>query len=234
MTGLPDRGPVCTDDLHVLWERRFWLGDTALLLPGASAALRRRLSAAPRTDDVCDVVCGPTDIVLHLAHPLVGEEAVLSWLTEGARTKEGDSTDEPRLHRFAVRYGGPATDLEEISRRLGMTAEAVIALHAQCVYEVAALGFAPGFAYLAETPPALRLSRKSSPRLSVAAGAVAVAHRYTAIYPRAGAAGWWIVGHVGADDVRRLWLPEYRRPSLLSIGDRVLFHDAGGDGRDGH
>lgn len=234
MTGLHSPGRSLSGDIHVLWQRRFWLGDAAIVLPDASAALRRQLSRAALSGDVCDVVCGPVDIALYLTHPLVSEETVLSWLTAALAGTSANQADEPRLHRFAVRYGGEATDLEEFAQRQGVSAQEVVALHTGRVYEVASLGFAPGFAYLTETFQDLQLPRKSSPRLSVGSGAVAVAHRYTAIYPRASAAGWWILGYVSAEDARKLWTPGRRFPALFSIADRVAFYDRDGDnnGRD--
>lgn len=239
MTGLPSHG-ASSDDIRILWQRRFWLGDAAIVLPRASVALRRRMSLARRTGVVCDVVCGPEDIALYLAHPLIDESAVLAWLESAmavdagmggeaetaagrAGGVAGNHTDQPRLHRFAVRYGGAGTDLDELARRLALSPADVIALHTGQGYEVAALGFAPGFAYLTETPDALRAARQSAPRLSVAAGAVAVAHRYTAIYPRESAAGWWVIGHASPQDVGRLWRPGEPYPALFAIGDRVVF-----------
>ena len=56
-------------------------------------------------------------------------------------------------------------------------------------FEVLFLGFAPGFAYLGELPDALVVPRLATPRTRVPAGSVAVADRFTAVYPAA-SAGW--------------------------------------------
>src|SRR5262249_59633357 len=75
-----------------------------------------------------------------------------------------------------------------------MPPDEVARRHAAGVYRVLFLGFAPGFAYLGGLDPTLVVPRRASPRPRVPAGAVAIADRYTGIYPFATAGGWNLVG----------------------------------------
>ena len=50
-------------------------------------------------------------------------------------------------------------------------------------YRVFVVGFVPGFAYMAPVDPRIAAPRRSSPRLKVPAGSVAVAAGQTGVYP---------------------------------------------------
>ena len=204
--------------------RQVWLGDAVVFLSAVPADLRRRLARAPRPPEIRDVVAGMRGVALYLADPAVPAEAVERFWRSAAEGPDAPDAAPPSAHRFAVRYGGPGTDEEELSERLDMPFERIAALHAGAVYTVELTGFAPGFAYLGELPPALRLPRRKTPRQRVEAGAVAMAHRYTGIYPRAAAGGWWLLGHVDAAAAESLWSWERDRPGLLALGDRVEFY----------
>lgn len=107
-----------------------------------------------------------------------------------------DLTTQPtgRLVEVPVRYDGP--DLEEFAARTcGEDIESLIEQHARPIYQVAFMGFAPGFPYLTGLPEGLQLPRKSSPRARMAPGAVAVAAHYASIYPTASPGGWWWLGN---------------------------------------
>ena len=75
-----------------------------------------------------------------------------------------------------------------------MSIDNVIKQHSSQTYHGYALGFTPGFCYLASLPHALHLPRKSSPRLKVPQGAVAIAEQQSAIYPIESPGGWHIIG----------------------------------------
>lgn len=132
---------------------------------------------------------------------------------------QGD-TIEGRRWRLPVCYeseSGP--DLAEAARTIGTTVEEVIALHSATEVRVYMLGFLPGFPFMGDLPPRLRLPRRSEPRVRVPAGSVAIAGALTAIYPWASPGGWHLLGRcpVPLFDARR------ESPSLLAAGDRVCF-----------
>src|SRR5262249_549999 len=98
-----------------------------------------------------------------------------------------------RLHLIPVLYDG--ADLVDAAARLGLSADALVALHTSVAYDVFAIGFLPGFPYAGYLPDALAgLARRDSPRLRVMAGSVATAGRQTAIYPTESPGGWHLLG----------------------------------------
>jgi KipI family sensor histidine kinase inhibitor len=98
-----------------------------------------------------------------------------------------------RRIRLPVLYDG--ADLPEVARRCGLTEAEVIGQHCGTDYRVLALGFLPGFPYAGDLPPALcGLPRRDSPRAEVPAGSVAIAGRWTGIYPQASPGGWHLLG----------------------------------------
>lgn len=116
-----------------------------------------------------------------------------------------------------VRYDGP--DLADVAALTGLDAREVVRRHAAASYVVALIGFAPGFYFLANGDSALRVPRKSSPRVSVPKGAVGLAGEFTGVYPRAGPGGWQLIGHTAAD----LWDPTAVPAARLTPGTRVRF-----------
>ncbi|HEX5828206.1 MAG TPA: 5-oxoprolinase subunit PxpB [Candidatus Limnocylindrales bacterium] len=126
-------------------------------------------------------------------------------------------------HVIRVRYGGAdGPDLEAVAAEVGRSPADVVALHAGTAYEVLFLGFAPGFAYLGELAADLVVPRLASPRVRVPAGSVAIAGTMTAVYPRASAGGWRLLGRTEA----ALFDPAMSPPARLRPGDRVRFEPA--------
>ena len=98
----------------------------------------------------------------------------------------------------------------------------MVARHASTELRVLFCGFAPGFAYLGDLPPELRVERLATPRTRTPAGSVAIAGSMSAIYPADLPGGWRVIGHT---DVA-LFDPHSDRPALLVPGDRVRFEPA--------
>ena len=131
------------------------------------------------------------------------------------------NTPESELHgdlvEIPVRYDG--IDLSDVAAACSLSVEKVIALHSRTEYRVSFCGFAPGFAYLSGLPRELRLARRSSPRPRVAAGSVAIAAEYSAVYPRESPGGWHLIGTTTAS----MWDVHRDPPALLQPGTRVRF-----------
>lgn len=121
-----------------------------------------------------------------------------------------------RIHRIAVRYDGE--DLAEVADRAGLSEAEVVRIHAGTVYDVAMLGFSPGFPYLTGLGERLVTPRRVEPRTHVRAGSVAIGGEHTGIYSVASPGGWNVIGQT---DVR-LFDPE-NETFLLRTGDRVEF-----------
>ena len=77
-----------------------------------------------------------------------------------------------------------------------MTRAEIVRAHAEATYEVAVVGFLPGFAYLRGLDPRLVVPRRATPRPRVPALSVAIAGPYTGIYPFASPGGWSLLGTV--------------------------------------
>lgn len=115
-------------------------------------------------------------------------------------------------------YEGP--DLGEIARATGLSENEVVTIHSTPTYRVRFMGFMPGFPYLDGLDPRLQLPRRASPRPRVEGGAVAIAHRYAAIYPSASPGGWHWLGNTNF----QLISSELDQPSFaLAVGDLVRF-----------
>ena len=109
-------------------------------------------------------------------------------------------------------------DLDEVARLTGLSRDAVIAAHSDQIWTAAFGGFAPGFAYLVGEGN-LAVPRRETPRPAVPAGAVALADRFTAVYPRASPGGWQLIGRSNAP----LWNLDRAEPALVRPGNRVQF-----------
>jgi KipI family sensor histidine kinase inhibitor len=149
-----------------------------------------------------------------------GAIELLAPLVERAMVGPLPVVDERPPLDLPTRYGGAdGPDLDDVAERNGLTAEAVIALHAGTVYRVAFIGFLPGFAYLGPVPEAIATPRRSSPRGRVPAGSVGIADRQTGIYPFDSPGGWQLIGRT---DVA-VWDPTRDPPAILEPGRRVRF-----------
>ncbi|MEM6105256.1 allophanate hydrolase subunit 1 [Mycobacterium sp. 050272] len=116
-----------------------------------------------------------------------------------------------------VVYDGP--DLTDAASHTGLTAEQVIDAHTATLWRVGFSGFAPGFAYLVDGDPRLRVPRRAEPRTTVPAGSVALAGEFSAIYPRQSPGGWQLIGRTDAV----LWDLMRSDPALLTQGMWIQF-----------
>ncbi|CAB4881387.1 unannotated protein [freshwater metagenome] len=129
-----------------------------------------------------------------------------------------DAPTAPVRHlNIEVVYDGE--DLDDVAASTGMSREAVVARHTGALYTVVCLGFSRAFPYLAGLDRSLWLPRRSTPRVRVPAGSVAIAAEQTGIYPQASPGGWHLLGRTDAV----LFDERCEPPSLLQPGDQVRF-----------
>ncbi|WP_372881462.1 allophanate hydrolase subunit 1 [Psychromonas sp.] len=110
-------------------------------------------------------------------------------------------------------------DLPALSAKTGLSVEQIITLHSDNHYRVCAVGFAPGFAFLAQVPQAISIARHRSPRAFVPAGSVAIADTQTAVYPSDGPGGWQLIGNCPSI----LFDLNQEPVSPFAVGDYVKF-----------
>lgn len=138
--------------------------------------------------------------------------------------EEGDQIKTGRLIEIPVQYGGDAgPDLLDVAAHCGISPEEVVRRHTAPFYQVAMLGFAPGFTYLLGLPPELATPRLDTPRLRVPPGSVGIAGAQTGIYALATPGGWRLIGRTNL----KLFQPDREAPFTIKAGDCVRFVVAG-------
>jgi len=166
-----------------------------------------------------DLVPGWTSLLVHydllrVSHQQLQQQLtplLEAWLGEAPQAVLGPLLELP------IWYAGE--DLLQVAATCDLSVSEVIALHSGVEYQVGAIGFAPGFAYLSELHERLALPRRSTPRTRVPAGSLAIAERQTAIYPQASPGGWHLLGRCPW----RLFDWQATPPCRLALGDRVRF-----------
>lgn len=122
-------------------------------------------------------------------------ESISNYLTELLKEmniKEGESQN---IINIDVYYGlDVGLDLKRLSKITNLSIEDIIILHSSKVYDVCAIGFLPGFAFMASVDDAIAVSRLQTPRKKIPKGSVAIANNQTAVYPSESPGGWNIIG----------------------------------------
>jgi len=125
------------------------------------------------------------------------------------------------MHEVEVCYDGDlAPDLDHVAEVTGLTREQVVEAHLSGDFSVFMYGFAPGYAYLAGVPEAIRLPRKEAAVRGVPAGGVVIAGQQCLVTTLAMPTGWWIIGR---SPTLILDSASKERPFLFDVGDRVSF-----------
>lgn len=126
-----------------------------------------------------------------------------------------------KLHHIPVCYDlSFGLDLQSLAKLHALSITELVALHSEQEYQVYALGFAPGFAYLGEVNPKIASLRHATPRAHVPAGSVGIADRQTAIYPNSSPGGWQIIGRSPSIMFNINQVP----PCPIRVGDSVHFN----------
>jgi inhibitor of KinA len=190
--------------------------------------LNRRVHALDALLQLCPLPgileCIPTYRSLLVRYDLLAVEPdeVLGALWErlGMMPEAAPSPVPGRLIHVPVRYGGEfGPDLPDLAEHCGLEPAEVIRLHTEPLYQVAMLGFAPGFAYLLNLPESLATPRLATPRLRVPPGSVGIAGSQTGIYALATPGGWRIIGRTDL----HLFDAGRSDPFLIKPGDSVKF-----------
>lgn len=100
-------------------------------------------------------------------------------------------------------------DLADVLLKTQLSLDEFIACHSTPAYLTYAIGFSPAFAFLGTVDQQIQLPRLTTPRISIPAGSVGIAHNQTAVYPVNSAGGWNIIG---------------RTPLNLSLHDEANLH----------
>lgn len=189
-------------------------------------ALVQRLREAPIAG-VRDIVPAFATVALHYRPECFGDtpfdtpfEALRAQLLERLVVPLVHQQAATRTVEIPVCYGGASgPDLDGVAQRCGLSAEQVVQRHLASDHQVQMLGFAPGFPFIAGLDPALAMPRRSTPRIQIPAGSVAIAREQTCIYPLQTPGGWNILGRTPL----RLFDASAASPCLLTPGDHIRF-----------
>ncbi|MCU0520375.1 MAG: 5-oxoprolinase subunit PxpB [Anaerolineae bacterium] len=200
---------------------------TVELSASVDSALNRRVHAldaalaATATGGIVECVPSYRSLLVIYDPDTVSSACLGSLLLELAlAVPAADTATTGRVVEIPVQYGGEAgPDLEDVARHCHLTPTEVIRLHSRTAYQVAMLGFTPGFAYLLGLPQALSTPRLETPRFRVEPGSVGIAGDQTGVYALSSPGGWRIIGRTPLElfDLRR---PD---PFMLKAGDEVQF-----------
>lgn len=125
-----------------------------------------------------------------------------------------------------VCYGGEfGPDLARVAAQSKLSERDVIKLHSAVEYQVSALGFAPGFAYLSGLNEKLITPRLETPRKKIPAGSLGIAGAQTAVYPFAGPGGWNLIGRAAMGWFNPKPTDEEGAMTPVEVGDRVRFKE---------
>jgi len=162
-----------------------------------------------------DVVPGLSTVLVVFAQPL--SPRMFQDLLDRVEARQVQPGGPSAVLTIEVRYDGP--DLAEVAELSGLDEQQVIDLHTGTQFRAAFSGFAPGFVYLTGVPQRLMVARRAEPRAVVPGGSVALADRFTAVYPRRSPGGWRLIGRTSAV----LWDTTQDPPAVIRPGMSVRF-----------
>ncbi len=172
--------------------------------------------------DIISIIPSYTSIFIRYNLVKFSENSFIDYLKD--LFKEFDKKDKGdfknRLIKIPVFYDkSVGLDLERLAKEKNLTPKEIVDLHSNRTYLVYAVGFIPGFAYLAKVDKKLVTPRLKHPRDAIPKGSVAIADAQTAVYPKESPGGWNIIGRTPVE----LFDIDKKELSSFSIGDRVKF-----------
>ena len=170
---------------------------------------------------ISDIVVGYRSVMVYVDPLADGANAAAATIERITEAPEAAADMPGTIVDVPVCYDEPyGPDLADVAAFAGASPDDVMAWHLAREYRVFVVGFVPGFAYMASVDPRIAAPRRSSPRVKVPAGSVAVAAGQTGIYPAATPGGWNVIGRCPV----RPYDPDRAAPFLFHAGDRVRFH----------
>lgn len=163
-----------------------------------------------------ELVPAASTIMVHFEPGLISPERLASTIR--SITPETERNDNAKTVNIDVLYNGE--DFDDVCAMLNLSAEELIARHTANDWQVAFVGFAPGFAYCVGKDPIFNVARRPSPRTRIPAGSVGLAGEFAAVYPGASPGGWQLIGVTDAP----MWDLNREQPGLLAPGDHVKYH----------
>lgn len=140
-------------------------------------------------------------------------KTILSQVSVFEKQKEGI------IQTIPILYYNENSDLAYLAEKLHLSEQEIIAIHSSTIYEVALIGFLPGFVYLSGLDTRLHHARKQTPRTHVSEGSIGIAGHQTGIYPCDSPGGWQIIGTTPL----KMFDPNSATIVPFEIGSKVKF-----------
>jgi len=154
-----------------------------------------KLLKALENESLIEIVPSYTSIVITYDIFMYNYEKIQVFLQSVLKDLKIEDEGELEVINIDVYYGEEVgIDLQRVANKANISIEEVIQIHSSKTYDVFAIGFLPGFAYMAEVDERIVTSRLESPRKKIPKGSVAIADTQTAIYPQNSPGGWNILG----------------------------------------
>lgn len=208
---------------HAIWKVSF-LGEQALSLtpdkedtPLSTIHEVTRKLEASELPGIIDVVSAYKEIALlynRIPEDLESEVVVIQHALQNAEREPF----QPKQFEVPVCYE-MGLDWKAIEVQLSLPRQRIIELHCNGEYNVAMMGFLPGFLYLNGLKKELECPRRAEPRTKIPTGAVGIGGAQTGIYSLESPGGWQIIGRTPI----QLFDIEEDPPIQIRLGDRVRF-----------
>lgn len=174
---------------------------------------------------IIDSVVSYNSLLIHFNFLKMNAQTFIHLLKKEVKalldSTDTQTTSTPKEIVIPVYYGEDAGwDLAHIAKTKELTINEAINKHTAKAYCAYALGFTPGFCYLAEVDEALTMPRRKTPRTIIPKGAVAIAEQQTAVYPNQSPGGWHILGQT---PLAMYELTENDFKPRINVGDNVKF-----------
>ncbi|MDK4730619.1 urea amidolyase family protein [Rhizobium phaseoli] len=205
------------------------MSENIRFLPSGSSSLLVELDGLQETlslldalraqlpEGVRDIIPAARTIMVDYDPAIVSRHALIHLISSldlsSQAVRHGETFEIP------VNYDGE--DLPDVAALLGCTQAEIIRRHTEATFIVAFVGFAPGFAYMTCDDPIFNVPRRTTPRVRIPAGSVALAGRFGGVYPSDSPGGWQLIGRTPLE----MWDLSRERAALLTPGDRVRFVD---------
>ena len=151
----------------------------------------------------------------------MGIEKYLNDCLKNIKSEEERDENIINIINIDVYYGEEVgLDLQRISDITKISIDEIIKKHSSKIYDVYAMGFLPGFAFMASVDESISVSRLETPRKKIPKGSVAIANNQTAIYPKDSPGGWNIIGSTTFE----LFDKNLENLSPLTIESKIKFN----------
>ena len=174
---------------------------------------------------VVETVPAYSSLLVYYDPRAVGYEPLCAAIAELVPQATTAVLPPPRTVELPCCYDDPELgfDLAAAARRLDLSTDDLVRLHAGAEYLVYFIGFTPGLPYMTGMPERINIPRLDTPRTKTPPGSVGIGGIQCCVYSVESPGGFWILGRTPVP----LYDPSAAEPTLLRPGDRVRFRPIG-------